>query len=644
MGLSLYSDVLMGVIYLFLMGYMFIGIAIVSDIFMEAIEVITAQTRMVTYIDNFAKEMQYEETVWNPTVANLTLMALGSSAPEILLSCYETAMTIDSSPGELGASTIVGSAAFNLLIISAVSILSVDEVKKIDDVGVFIITSLASLFAYIWMYIVLKVWTPGFVTVIEALLTLLYFFLLIGFAYIADRCRNKYLEAERSEKEKAELEKDKVRLVNKSYLRQIANQYGQAFVIECVKGCSLVSGAERIEIKDKVRAAYRVCLGLNETPEVELESVELPRLISALDKENLIDRLTHRKMAGTGHKKENFSLKGTQQQLEHRATAQMLNPNPRIGFKCTHYSVTESSGYVGITIVKKVQDEIMFFVRTKDDTAKAPEDYTPFEQVVTMGAKDTEHTIKIEIKDDDIWEPDKDFHVEICESQEGPRMEGDDTLCVVTILDEDQPGNIGFDMKMMKVRRKDNLAFIKVMRTDGADGEISCWVQTVKVEGIPNAAQEFTDFLPKEEKLVFAHQETEKMVQISLVQSAQEEEKAESPKGEEDDVPTKQRDQPMIEQVDQNNENGDDNADAQSVAASSALGGGSAASSRGDAESESEQEDVRALIFNLKLDRPEPKGTTLSKKNNLCIHIQPDEELLAKEDYLQQKMLEYIIQ
>ena len=134
------------------------------------------------------------------------------------------------------------------------------------------------------------------------------------------------------------------------------------------------------------------------------------------------------------------------------------------------------------------------------------------------------------------------------------------------------------------------------------------------------------------------------MVQISLVQSAQEEEKAESPKGEEDDVPTKQRDQPMIEQVDQNNENGDDNADAQSVAASSALGGGSAASSRGDAESESEQEDVRALIFNLKLDRPEPKGTTLSKKNNLCIHIQPDEELLAKEDYLQQKMLEYIIQ
>ena len=29
--------------------------------------------------------------VWNPTVANLTLMALGSSAPEILLNVIETA-------------------------------------------------------------------------------------------------------------------------------------------------------------------------------------------------------------------------------------------------------------------------------------------------------------------------------------------------------------------------------------------------------------------------------------------------------------------------------------------------------------------------------------------------------------------------
>jgi solute carrier family 8 (sodium/calcium exchanger) len=63
--------------------------------------------------------------VWNPTVANLTLMALGSSAPEILLSVIETVSTLGSTPGELGPSTIVGSAAFNLLVISGVSIYAV---------------------------------------------------------------------------------------------------------------------------------------------------------------------------------------------------------------------------------------------------------------------------------------------------------------------------------------------------------------------------------------------------------------------------------------------------------------------------------------------------------------------------------------
>jgi len=47
-----------------------------------------------------------------------------------------------------------------------------------------------------------------------------------------------------------------------------------------------------------------------------------------------------------------------------------------------------------------------------------------------------------------------------------------------------------------------------------------------------------------EEKLTFAHQETDKMIQIKLVQTASEkgDDKEESPKGEEDDQPQKQRD------------------------------------------------------------------------------------------------------
>ena len=50
----------------------------------------------------------------------------------------------------------MGSAAFNLLIISAVSIVSVGEKpKKINDMGVFAITSIMSILAYVWLYVVL---------------------------------------------------------------------------------------------------------------------------------------------------------------------------------------------------------------------------------------------------------------------------------------------------------------------------------------------------------------------------------------------------------------------------------------------------------------------------------------------------------
>jgi Ca2+/Na+ antiporter len=89
---------------------------------------------------------------------------LGSSAPEILLSVIGTLTTLGEVADELGPSTIVGSAAFNLLVISAVSIVSVDEPKKINDLGVFATTGVFSMFAYMWLYMCLEINTPGEVT------------------------------------------------------------------------------------------------------------------------------------------------------------------------------------------------------------------------------------------------------------------------------------------------------------------------------------------------------------------------------------------------------------------------------------------------------------------------------------------------
>lgn len=119
-------------------------------------------------------------------------MALGSSAPEILLAVIEALQNLGKPAGPLGASTIVGSAAFNLLVISAVAIVAVDEKpKRVDDIGVFGVTAIMSIFAYCWLYICLIARTEGIVTQEEAWWTIIFFFILVVTAFVADKINAK---------------------------------------------------------------------------------------------------------------------------------------------------------------------------------------------------------------------------------------------------------------------------------------------------------------------------------------------------------------------------------------------------------------------------------------------------------------------
>ncbi|CAJ1368542.1 unnamed protein product, partial [Effrenium voratum] len=119
------------------MVYMFLGVSIVSDMFMNAIEEITSRSKQVMKKDG--RVITYK--VWNPTVANLTLLALGSSAPEILLSVVET-LNKDFFVGNLGSATITGSASFNLLVIVGLCVVVIpsNEIRRMKDMEVFVVT------------------------------------------------------------------------------------------------------------------------------------------------------------------------------------------------------------------------------------------------------------------------------------------------------------------------------------------------------------------------------------------------------------------------------------------------------------------------------------------------------------------------
>eukprot|EP00730_Choanoeca_flexa_P005953 TRINITY_DN12057_c3_g1_i7.p1 TRINITY_DN12057_c3_g1~~TRINITY_DN12057_c3_g1_i7.p1 ORF type:complete len:823 (+),score=170.56 TRINITY_DN12057_c3_g1_i7:50-2518(+) len=173
------------ILYLILMAYFFVGVAVTADLFMNSIEIITSKTKHITLPSGGTMDVK----VWNETVANLTLMALGSSAPEILLSIVEV-VGRGFEAGELGPGTIVGSAAFNMLMIIAYCMTSVKPLR-VQSIYVLHFTAASSIFAYIWLYVIVSGTSPGQIDVWEAVVTILFFPLFVFVAWLFDTGRLK---------------------------------------------------------------------------------------------------------------------------------------------------------------------------------------------------------------------------------------------------------------------------------------------------------------------------------------------------------------------------------------------------------------------------------------------------------------------
>ena len=110
-----------------------------------------------------------------------------------------------------------------------------------------------------------------------------------------------------------------------------------------------------------------------------------------------------------------------------------------------------------------------------------------------MEANQKDMTIEVPIVDDNQWNPDSDFTIQLfAPNSDYTQLEGDDTQCTVTIIDEDSPGVIGFESTDVQISAIDKTATIKLVRTEGADGNISCRIQTAN--GLTDTAKEGEHF------------------------------------------------------------------------------------------------------------------------------------------------------
>ena len=240
---------------------------------------------------------------WNPTIANLTLMALGSSAPEIILSVADTMGTLGEIPSELGPQAIVGSAAFNLLVISAVSIVAVTEVKGIKMLGVFLTTAIFSSWAYAWFFLVLVVISPGYVELWEALVTLGFMLLLVIIAYSCDVCHGKgeSLE-ERRREEKRKATKAAIRILTKKFGVKTMLEVGQGNNIEQQRGAPKLEPGDI----DNINSYFTTLLTTDpKGPPVKPTDVSINQLLDCLQPDNAVERIMYRKEVG-GNKTKDF--------------------------------------------------------------------------------------------------------------------------------------------------------------------------------------------------------------------------------------------------------------------------------------------------------------------------------------------------
>lgn len=185
------NNTIRGCLYFFLLAYCFLGLSAITARFFLGMEGIVQQTRQVSIHEpGSGRIIVKRERLWNFTVADITLLAFGTSFPQISLATIDACLNLGKLyAGGVGPGTLVGSAACDLYLIHAMCIIipKRGSIKKVLDLGVWAVELAWSLWAYVWLYIILLVWTPQVITILEAAMTVLQFFILILHAYAQDQ-------------------------------------------------------------------------------------------------------------------------------------------------------------------------------------------------------------------------------------------------------------------------------------------------------------------------------------------------------------------------------------------------------------------------------------------------------------------------
>lgn len=501
-----------GILYFVGLVYLFVGVSIVADRFMASIEVITSKEKEVIIKKPNGETQSISVRIWNETVSNLTLMALGSSAPEILLSLIEV-YAQDFEAGELGPGTIVGSAAFNMFVIIAICVWAIpcSETRRIKHLRVFFVTMTWSVFAYIWLYIILTITSPGVIDIWEGLVTFMFFPATVATAYIADRqiLIYKYMTK-------------KYRMNKRNMI--VGGEGGED--LEMGKTNHLADGnvknyeeepSDDVKEFEEHRMQYIQILRelRRKHPDATMEDIEM------MAREEILDRgpksrayyriqATRKLMGGTNLMKRKLEKIEKKDEDE---VKEELRDIISITFDPGHYTVMENVGEFAVTVVREghLNETVAVDYRTEDGTANAGSDYEEAQGTLIFGPGETQKQFFITVIDDDVFEEDEHFYVRLVNprytiDKSEPRVPVElatPFLATVMILDDDHAGIFLFPEAEVEVNESVGEYDLKVNRFSGARGRVVLPFRTVESSAKPNVEYEHM-----EGELIFENNET----------------------------------------------------------------------------------------------------------------------------------------
>ena len=317
----------------------------------------------------------------------------------------------------------MGSAAFNILFVIGVCNWAIPkgEIRRIKRLPVFLLTSLFSIFAYIWLYLIISVITPDVIELWEALLTLVFFVITIVAAYITDRFFHIY-----------------------DYLTKTYRIGRNGIIIETTTDSSISQNLadfhfkhfpEEIECQDvKQFEDHRREFIINLKnlrkfyPTMDSNQLEVMASAQIVDK-GTTSRAFHRmkiskKLTGLSSSRVRQASRRTDlhnglsdmmttisaitKTIDHLITKVYFNPG--------HYTVAERIGKFRVAVVRENGDlkrKILVDFTTEDAGAIAGKDYIAAKGTLCFGPGEKRKEIELEIIDDLVYEGDQHFYVRL---------------------------------------------------------------------------------------------------------------------------------------------------------------------------------------------------------------------------------------